>query len=258
MSEAGMYAVTARELLHQSWRMLRTHLLTFISLTGFSVGAMLLSFLVMYFVLVPIRPGMSLRDVWIGMSEARKGGIFLLYLAVIAVINRVSVASIISVREFHDGHEIGAMRALGCVRRKHLRVFWLLFLAGMFSIGPLVIIGLPLTLYFAPALPVATLENLGVFGALRRSNELSRGGRGRIALLFVLYLTLLVGGGFGLVGLFASVPQLYDHAWFRIPTFALGFWTFLLIPQWYMITLTLNYFDQRVQKGEWDSKVPAA
>ena len=257
MSETEMPALTTRELLIQSWSMLRTHVLTFVSLTGFSVGAMFLSVLVMYFFLVPLRPGVSLRDVWIGMSEARKGGIFLLYLAVIAIVNRVLAASVISVREFHDGNEIGAMRALSLVRRRHLRVFWLLFLANIFSVGPLVIVGLPLTFYIAPALPVAAIENRGAFGALRRSNELSKGGRRRISLLFIMYITFLVGGAFGFVGLFASVPQLYDHAWIRIPTFTAGFWTFLLIPQWYMIALTLNYYDQRVRKGEWDSSVPA-
>ncbi len=108
-----------------------------------------------------------------------------------------------------------------------------------------------MALYLPPALPVAALENLGVVSALRRSTALSKGGWDRIAVLLALYITLAVGSVFGLFGLLFAIPQqLFAHALVRIPVFALTLLIILLIPQFYIIALTLNYFDQRVRKGE--------
>jgi hypothetical protein len=262
MSETGTPQITTGELLSQSWRMFRAHWRTFVPLMGFPVVAMFLSVLVMYFFLVPLRTGVPLRDVWTGMSVARKICVGLLFLVNVAVINRALVASIFAVREFHDGREIRVLGALGFVRRKHLRLFWLLFLVGLFSAGPLVVVAILLSFFFASAFPVAALENLGVIGALRRSIALTEGGYGRIAVLILLYLVLVVVGAFGLVGLgvFSSTPLFAAPAWFWLWRFifALAFWSFLLIPQWYMIALTVNYFDQHARKREWGPASSAA
>ena len=252
VGEAETATVSISKLLNQSWFLFRTRLWTFVCLMGFLAGgAMCLSVIVMYFFLVPKLPGVSLRDVWIGMSVIRKTGIFLLYLANVAMINRALAASTFVVGESQGGREITGMRALGLVRRKHLRLYWLIVLAGLFSIGPLFVVGLPIAFFLAPALPVAALENLGVVSAVRRSMALSKGGRGRIAVLFVLYLALVVGSAFVFFGLLAAMPgQLFAHALIRIPASAMALLIILLIPQFYIIALTLNYFDQRVRKGE--------
>jgi hypothetical protein len=254
MSEGATSAVGTGEILRQTWRMFRAHLWTFVSLMGFPIAAMILCTLVMYFWLVPIRPGVSLRDVWAGMGFARKLGVFLLLLVNVAVINRVLVASIFAVREFHDDREIGALRSFRNVRRKHLRLLWLLFVVGIFGGGPLAVVALPAAVFsavfFAPAFPVAALESLGVWGALRRSIALTRGGYCRILLLFLLYLVLVVAGVFAFFGALASAEQSLGSAWFWRPMNVLAFWIILLIPQWYMIALTLNYFDQRRRRGE--------
>ena len=251
MSEAAHSRVSAGEILSGSWRMFRTHFRTFALLMGLPVGALILSTLIMYFFLVPLRTGVSLREVWGGMSVVRKIGVVLLFLATIAVLNRALTASIFVVREFHDRRGIGVLSALGYVRRKHLRLFWLLFLLSSFSAGPQAFVVLLLGLFFAPAFPIAVLENLGVIASLRRSNVLTKGGYGRIAVLFLLYLGLVVGGAFGLFGPVFYFEQFFGNAWFMRLIFGLAFWIFLLIPQWYMIALTLNYFDQRARKGQW-------
>jgi hypothetical protein len=262
MNETRTPQISTGELLSQSGRMFRAHWRTFVPLMGFPVAAMFLSILVLYFLVAPIRPDVPLREVWLGMSVARKIGVALLFLITVAVINRALVASIFAVREFRDGREIGVLRALGFVRRKHLRLFWLLFLVGLFSAGPLVVVGMALTFFFASAFPMAALENLGVIGALRRSIKLTEGGYGRIAALLLLYLVLVVVGVFGLVGLglLSSAPQFAARAWFWLwrLILALAFWSFLLIPQWYMIALTLNYFDQQARKGQSGAASPAA
>jgi hypothetical protein len=249
MGDGAPLKLGTGEILDQTWRMFRAHFWTFVYLMGLPTVAMVLCTLIM-FLIVPIRPGVPLRDVWTGMNFTPKLGIFLLFLALVGVINRVLAASILAVREFHDGREIGALRALRNVRHKHLRLFWLLFLAGLFSVGPLAIISLPAAIFLPPALPVATLENLSVTRALRRSNALAKGGYGRIILLLLLYVVLVVAVVFGLGGVLVSAEQALSHAWFWRPVYAVAFWIFLLIPQWYMIALTVNYFDQRRQRDE--------
>jgi hypothetical protein len=46
----------------------------------------------------------------------------------------------------------------------------------------------------------------------------------------------------------------FGKAWFLRPVFPVGFWIILLIPQFYMVALTVNYFDMRVRRGEWPSR----
>jgi hypothetical protein len=68
--------------------------------------------------------------------------------------------------------------------------------------------------------------------------------------VFFLYLTLVVAAVFAFIYAVILVQDLGGNAWYTRPFPLVGFWGILLIPQWYMVVLTVNYFDQRMRKGE--------
>ncbi len=118
-------------------------------------------------------------------------------------------------------------------------------LASMLT-GPLGVIVFPLlALGTAPGFPVAILENMAAFAAIKRGDALAKGGHGRIALLVAMWLGLVIAGVFGWVSFLVMLQERFGRPWFLRPVPALGFWIILLIPQWYMIALTLNYLEQR-------------
>jgi hypothetical protein len=71
-----------------------------------------------------------------------------------------------------------------------------------------------------------------------------------IALLVGMWLGLGIAGVLGLVAFLALLQERFGQPWFLRPVPALGFWLIFLIPQWFMIALTLNFLDQRRREGE--------
>lgn len=117
--------------------------------------------------------------------------------------------------------------------------------------GPLVIATVAANVFFVPAIPIALLKNLNVFQAVKRSLMLTKQGYGRIFLLFLLYVVLCAAAVFAWVYSMAAVQPLIKLVWLRSLTALLGFLIVLLIPQLFMIALTLNYYDQRFRKENW-------
>jgi hypothetical protein len=251
MAEADLSTLETGELLDQSWRMFQNHLRTFVPLMGFPVAAVVLSTIIMYFLLVPIRTGVPLNDVWVGMSVASKLGVFLLFLATLYVDWWALAASVFATQEIRGSRDVGVLKAIRYVRAKQLRLFWLAFLLGLLT-GPLgmVIAGPILAFLCSPGLPVALLENVGAFRALKRGKVLSEGGYGRIALLFLLNLGLVAASAFGFFGLLYILQERLGKPWYLRPLPVFGMWVIFLVPQSYMIALTLNYFDQLKRRGE--------
>jgi hypothetical protein len=260
MTEAQASGVSTIALLQESWRLLRGHARLFVLLMGVAILAQLLAVLLMALVILPMRPGETLRENWLAMDEWHKAAIAVLFLATLAVVYRALAASVFAVAEIRSGRSVGVLQAFGCVRRKHLRLFWLILLVSVFAApaGPLApLIPLVFAFFCAPAFPVAILENLGAIKALERGGHLARGGQARIVLLFLSYLALVVAGVFAFIAVIMRLQDLFRVAWYARSLFFLGFWLILLIPQWYMVALTLNYFDQRLRKGEPSPATPA-
>jgi hypothetical protein len=220
----------------------------------FPVAAGVLGALLMYFFLVPVSDGRPLREVFQAMTTFNLIGVFLLFLANIAVFYRVLGATTWAAAEFHRGGNPGVLEAFRHPTGKQARLFWLLFIIGLFSRGPLFFIPWLAGFAFAPAFPVAALENLGIIKAIQRGDALNKGHQGRIALLYILSIVPLVAGIFALIRLVFFLQGFFGNAWFLRPVFPVGFWTILLIPQFYMVALTMNYFDMLGRRGEWPSK----
>ena len=64
-------------------------------------------------------------------------------------------------------------------------------------------------------------------------------------------------GVFAFIAVVIRLQDLFGKAWYARPFPLLGFWLLLLVPQWYMVALTLNYFDQRLRRGEPSPATPA-
>ena len=122
----------------------------------------------------------------------------------------------------------------------------------------LIIPGIYLTLRWSVAVPVAVLEQAGLRDAMSRSGELTKGSLGRIAVVYVLYIVLLVAAssvwnipvmiGAVMTGVRPDTPML----WTRVLLQAGNFLTQTLVGPLLTIALALVYYDQRVRKEAFD------
>ncbi|HEY1911367.1 MAG TPA: hypothetical protein VGG73_10625 [Vicinamibacterales bacterium] len=124
----------------------------------------------------------------------------------------------------------------------------------------LIVPGIILALSYSVAVPVAILEGTTVSESLTRSSDLTRGGRGRIFVIYCLFFVLtMVGGAFwpvitGAIAAARSVPLNYAHLpmWAQLVSQFGAFVTQSLIGPITTIALTLVYYDQRVRKEAFD------
>ena len=181
----------------------------------------------------------NLLALWNNLGVLRKLLIFLLLvIAAPLLVSRGFAAAIIVVKEAQAGNRCGAFRALGMVRWKSLRLFWL---AWVLSFIPPFFQGIFVGLILSPTFPIAVIEELGVRQAFARSGKLNKNAWGRIVLLFLIYNFLILA-----ITVFAFVilnPILSGVT----SAVAAGIWIILILltGMWYMTALTLNYFDRR-------------
>jgi hypothetical protein len=261
MTEAHASGVSTVELFRESWKLLRGHARLFVLLMGVPILAQLLVVIAMVILILPLRAGESLRDAWLAMDEWLKVAIAVLFLVFLGVVYRALAASVFAAAEIRSGRSVSVWQALRQVRRKQLWLFWLILLVSIIAapagrLAP--VVALAFGFFCAPAFPVAILEGLGAIKALERGGLLAKGGQGRLALVFLAYLALVAAGVFAFVYAIMRLQDLVGHAWYARPLpMLLGLWLLLLIPQWYMVVLTVNYFDQRLRKGESSLVTPA-
>ena len=250
MHESNRSGMRTAELLKASWRVWRSRAGMFVLLMGIPIAAIMLMALIVNYMIAPHPEGTPLREVWLGMGVLQRVGVFVLFLGTFAMEYRALAASAFATQEIRSGRSVGILQAIKSVRRKQLRLFWMVMLASMFT-GPLGLIVFPLLAFAtAPGFPVAILENMTAFAVIKRGDALAKGSHGRIALLVTMWLGLGIAGVFGLVSFLAMLQERFGRPWFLRPVPVLGLWLIFLIPQWYMIALTLNYLDQCKREGE--------
>jgi hypothetical protein len=250
MDEANRPGMSTAELLGATLRLWRAHAGMFVRLMGLPIAALLLMTLIVNYVIAPHAESTPMREVWLGMGFLQKVAVVVAFFGSFAMQYRALAASVFATQEISSGRSVGIFQAIGSVRRKQLRLFWMVMLVSMLT-GPLgLIVGPLLAFGTAPAFPVAILENMTAFAAIKRGDTLAKGGHGRIALLVAMWLGLVIAAVIGWVSLLVMLEERFGRPWFLRPVPILGFWLVLLIPQWYMIALTLNYLEQRKREGE--------
>jgi hypothetical protein len=146
------------------------------------------------------------------------------------------------------------------------RIFYLsLIMIGVgigISVGFILLIvpGIILALMWALTIPVAVLEDKGLRDSVSRSAELTKGSRGRIFVIGVLFLILIYTifvlwemPIFILIGVFTRGHNPAEFpVWSQI-AFPIGsFLTQCLVSPLLTIALSLVYYDQRVRKEGFD------
>jgi hypothetical protein len=133
-------------------------------------------------------------------------------------------------------------------------------IAVIFATLLLIVPGILLALTWSLALPVVVLERRGVGASMSRSSALTRGSRGRIFVIYVLFIVLsyilyslwevpLVIG----IGLYAPDRMMQGVPVWAGIAFAVGaFITQCVAGPLLTIALSLMYYDQRVRKEAFD------
>jgi len=118
-------------------------------------------------------------------------------------------------------------------------------------LGGAVLVHLYACLCIAPA--ACVVENAGVIQSFNRSQTLTKGSRGRIWLVFLLYVALSLALGFAL-GAVAAIVVRATHSLTAGAMVLLGgqFVTGVLLGPIITVPLTLIYYDQRVRKEAFD------
>ena len=255
MEEAGGPVLSGMKLLGKGWRMYALHVGKYLRLMTFVVLVQVLLSAFAVLVIAPGRPGMNLRQVFVETSTLQRLGITVVFLLSLAFYYRALAASMLATSELSEGREIGAMQAFRRVRWKHTRLFWLMTAGILFGpFAPLVV--LIAGFFLAPALPIAVVEDLGAFQALKRGEELGAGNQLRIATMYAGYLVLVTGAVAAIFKVLDLVQVQFGNAWYVKPMPAIGFLIFFTVVQWYMIVLTLNYLEQRIKLAE--TQLPCA
>lgn len=196
----------------------------------------------------------------IGGALAMAGGVFVGVIGYLIALALSQAAAFFAVSSVYLNEPVTIGSAYSKVGKYLGRVIGVMFAVGLLVILGLIALIVPgviVLLGAALAIPAAVLENLGVEPAIRRSFALTKGSRGRVALVFFLGWALslgigmllggamlaigamsLEGGQVGLVGQIAT--QLVD---------AIGS---ALVAPVVVIAMTLLYYDQRVRKEAFD------
>lgn len=128
----------------------------------------------------------------------------------------------------------------------------LVFLALM---GLAMVYAVLMGLRYSLAVPACVVEDLKARKAIKRSIELSKGGRGRVFLLGLLVFVIAMG--LTLLAQAFFFVEIFKHhgvlpAWMRALQQVVSFATTTFIGPMYATGLTLFYYDQRVRKEGFD------
>ena len=188
-------------------------------------------------------------------------------LAVLIITLGVSAASqgatVIAVSHVHLGRPVSIMESFAGIKG---RILYLALIMIGYGIGVgvgfilLVIPGIILALMWALTIPVAVLEDKGLRDAVSRSAELTKGHRGRVFVVYFLFLVLTyavyavwVIPIFAVIGLMSRGHGAHSVALLTQIVFPLGtFLTQCLVGPLMMIGMSLLYYDERVRKEAFD------
>jgi uncharacterized membrane protein len=123
----------------------------------------------------------------------------------------------------------------------------------------LIVPGVLLAIQWSLAVPVKVLENRGVTDAMQRSADLTKGSRGRIFVIWLLFILLSIGVGLLLrwpVEMAAGVTSIFalqrSAPGWQIALLVSAFIGQCLVGPLVTIAFSLVYYDQRVRKEAFD------
>jgi hypothetical protein len=171
-------------------------------------------------------------------------------------------ATVVAVSQVHLDRPAGVMDSFSKVKNQIPGVIGLSLsvgiLVGMACLA-LIVPGILLAIRWSLAVPVKVLESKGIGDAMSRSSQLSKGSRGRISIIWILFIVLSVGLGILLrwpIEAAAGVKSIggLQHAavgW-RVASLVATFISQCLVGPLATIAFSLLYYDERVRKEAFD------
>jgi len=172
-------------------------------------------------------------------------------------------ATVVAVSKVHLGDTTSISEAFAGIRGRIFSLAMIMIGVGIgLGIGFVLLIvpGIILALMWALTIPVAVLEDKGLRDSTSRSAELTKGSRGRVFLIYFLFLTLtyivyilweipiLAAIGIFARGAHPTALPLWTQIAFPVGTFL----SQCLVGPLLTIALSLFYYDQRVRKEAFD------
>ena len=244
------------ELLDRSFFLYRKHFALF-------VGIIALPYLVVLafqLIGVAVRSGTTQMNFGV-MTLVWSLGSVIIYLGALAASQG---ATVMAVSRVHLGNPTSISESFAGMKGRLLYLALIMIGMGVgIGIGFILFIvpGIILTLMWALTIPVAVLEDKGLRDSTSRSSELTKGGRGRIFMIYLLFLVLTyIVYVLWEIPIFAAIG-LFSHG--HRPMTALPVWTLIAFPvgtflsqclvaPLLTIALSLVYYDQRVRKEAFD------
>ena len=170
-------------------------------------------------------------------------------------------ATVVAVSQLHLGRPITIAAAFAGIKGRVFELCALAFVVGvLIGLGFLLLIvpGVLLALRWSIVVPAAVLEHKSITDAMSRSADLTKGLRGRVFVMYVLYLLLTIilsslwqipAAGATLAAATAGTPP---PVWASILEAVGGFVTQTLVGPLLTIGLTLIYYEARVRKEAFD------
>lgn len=247
--------MTLGELLDRGFSMYRQHFAMFVGIAALPH----LLLLAVQFISVAMYPGK------VGFSFAIAS--VLTFLGIMVVSLAVGAASqgatVIAVSQLYLERPAGIADSFAGIRGRIVYLALIMIGVGIgVGLGFLLLIvpGVILALMWSLTIPVAVLEDKGLGDSVSRSAELTKGSRGRIFVVGVLYLVLLYTITllwelpiFAAIGMFSRGHNPKDFPlWIQVATPLGSFFTQCILGPIFSIILTLIYYDQRVRKEAFD------
>jgi hypothetical protein len=175
-------------------------------------------------------------------------------------------ATVIAVSHVHLGRPISIAESFAGIKG---RIFSLAGISIGYGLGIvvgfilLIVPGIILLLMWALTIPVAVLEDKGLSDSVDRSAQLTKGFRGRVFVVYFLFLVLIwaamlaweipIFGAIGLASRTHNAAHLANTlAWTRIATPICTFLSTCIAAPLMTIGLSLLYYDLRVRKEAFD------
>lgn len=244
------------ELLDRSFFLYRKHFALFVGI----IALPHLAVLAFQLVGVAVRRG-TMTTTFTATTLVWSLGSIVIYLGAVAASQG---ATVMAVSRVHLGNDTSISESFASIKGRILYLALIMIGVGIgVGIGFVLLIvpGIILGLMWALTIPVAVLEDKGLRDATSRSAELTKGNRGRIFMIYFLFLVLTY-----IVYILWEMPILAAVGMFarvQHPMTALPIWTQIAIPvgtflsqclvaPLLTIALSLVYYDQRVRKEAFD------
>ena len=171
-------------------------------------------------------------------------------------------ATVVAVSDVHLDRPSSVKDSFARIKGHILGVIGVSLLVGLgvgFGFIALIVPGVLLALMWSLAVPVKVLEDKGVTDAMSRSSDLTKGDRGRIFVIWLLFIVLSVGISLLIqwpvelaAGATSRAAMARAGAGWQVASLAAAFISQCLVGPLATIAFSLVYYDERVRKEAFD------